>query len=340
MFGYQMSDYDKKVYQEELQEFLPETIVDSHVHICTEEHLCDYQKDGATKWIYRVGVTCPIEDLQSTYSTLFKDKRVIPVLLGNVSGKIKESNLYTEEVMKKNGLPGLFCTAYDMSAEYLEEHVLNRFDGLKPYCNNCRPEVNGADADIYDFMPEEHFKFADKYGLKVVLHISKRDRLKNPDNVKRLLEIEQKYPNAKVIVAHVGRAYSPEDLGDALEILGKNTKNMLFDFSANVQDVAIRKCIEAVGTKRVIFGTDMPVTKMKMYRISEKGNYINVVPRGLYGDVSDDAHMRESDEKNITNFVYEIIRSFKRVAGDLTLTKADVEDIMCSNAVKLYNIKI
>ena len=43
-------------------------------------------------------------------------------------------------------------------------------------------------------------------------------------------EIEQKYPNVKLIVAHIGRAYSPEDLGDALDVLGKETKNMLFDF--------------------------------------------------------------------------------------------------------------
>jgi hypothetical protein len=83
----------------------------------------------------------------------------------------------------------------------------------------------------------------------------------------------------------------------------------------------------------------MPVAKMKMYRISENGNYINVIPRGLYGDVSNDPHMRETDEKNITNFTYEIVRSFKRVAKDLTLTKKDVEDIMCNNAAKLFNIK-
>ena len=245
--------------------------------------------------------------------------------------------LFCEGIRTKTGIN---FSVYDMSGEFLEENVFSGgFQGLKPYCDNCRPEINGADADIYDFIPEEHFKIADKHGWKIVLHISKRDRLKNADNVKRLLEIEQKYPNAKVIVAHVGRAYSPEDIGDALNVLGKNTTNMLFDFSANVLDKAIRECIEAVGVKRVLFGTDMPVAKMKMYRISENGNYINIIPRGLYGDVSDDPHMKESDEKNFTNFTYEILRSFRRVAKDLTLTKKDVEDIMCNNATKLYGIK-
>ena len=340
MVVYELDKFDKKVYEEELNEFLPKNIVDSHVHICKKEHCFDFQVENPNKWIYRVGAFLEYEDLAKTYKNLFANQKTIPVLLGNCSGKIHESNDYTSEIIKKTGCPGLFLTSYDMNAEFLEEKVLSGgFQGLKPYCDNCNPSVNGADADIYDFIPEEHFKVADKHGWKIVLHISKRDRLKNPDNVKRLLEIEQKFPNAKVIVAHIGRAYSPEDIGDALEILGKNTTNMLFDFSANVLDRAIRECIEQVGTKRVLFGTDMPAAKMKMYRISENGNYINVVPRGLYGDVSDDPHMRETDEENVTNFTYEILRSFRRVAKDLTLTKKDVEDVMCNNAANLYGIK-
>ena len=170
------------------------------------------------------------------------------------------------------------------------------------------------------------------------MHISKPDRLKNPTNIKQLMEIEQKYPNIKLIVAHIGRAYAPEDIGDAFETL-KRTENMMFDFCANTLPVATEKCINAVGTKRVLFGTDMPIAKMKMYRISENGYYINVVPRGLYGDLTDAAHMRESDEKNITNFTYEIIRGFKKTAEKLGLTKNDVADIMCNNAARLYGIK-
>ena len=340
MFVYKLDDYDKKVYEEELKDFLPKNIVDAHVHINKIEHCYDYQINNPNKWVYRVGVYQEYEVLKETYENLFPDSNVRSVLLGHVSGKLEQSNDYTSEIINKTGEVGLLCTSYDMTSDYLEEKVITGgFSGLKPYCDNCNPNVNAADADIYDFIPEEHFKLADKHGWRIILHISKRDRLKNPDNVKRLLEIEQKFPNAKVIVAHVGRAYSPEDLGDALDVLGKETKNMLFDFSANVQDVAIRKCIEAVGVKRVLFGTDMPVAKMKMYRISENGNYINVIPRGLYGDVSNDPHMRETDEKNITNFTYEIVRSFKRVAKDLTLTNKDVEDIMCNNAAKLFNIK-
>ena len=39
---------------------------------------------------------------------------------------------------------------------------------------------------------------------------------------------------------------------------------------------------------------------MRMYRVVEGGVYRNVVPRGLYGDVSGDPHMRQTGEIKIT----------------------------------------
>ena len=337
MFGYEMSEYDKKVYEEELKDFLPETIVDSHTHVYTLD--CKKPKKGPGSWPSRVADDNSIEDIVQTYRDMFPDKKVVPVIFGMPSAILEKTNEYCRIKAKEYNYPALFATHYDMPPEFLEEEVIKgEFQGLKPYCCNSRAGVVGADAEIFDFLPEKHLKVADKYGWKVVLHISKTDRLKNPTNVKQLMEIEQKYPNVKLIVAHIGRAYSPEDFGDAFDTL-KTTKNMIFDFAANVLPMATEKCINAVGTKRIIFGTDLPIAKMKMYRICENGNYINVVPRGLYGDLTNVEHMRETDEEKITNFTYEIIRGFKKTAEKLGLTKADVTDIMCNNAARLYGIK-
>lgn len=330
-------EYDKKVYEEELRGFLPDTIVDSHVHIFLPEHHKPNQPRN--KWIYRVYDNASIEESDARYKELFPDKKVIPVIFGTPSGLVPESNEYIAKVSKETNYPALFMNRYGDSAEFIEEQVIKGgFQGLKPYLNSCNPNVLGKDADIFDFLPEEHLKVCDKYGWKVVLHISKDERLRHPVNVKQLLEIEQKYPNVKLIVAHIGRAYCPEDLGDALEVLAANTKNMMFDFSANTFSYAIEKTIDLMGSKRVLFGTDMPVAQLRMYRISENGNYINVVPRGRYGDVSNDIHMRETDEQ-VTNFTYEILRAFKTAATNLSLTKEDIDNIMWKNAAKLYNIK-
>ena len=171
-----------------------------------------------------------------------------------------------------------------------------------------------------------------------MLHIGRDGRLKDPVNIGQLMEIEEKYPNVKLVVAHIGRAYSKEDIGNAFEILGK-TKNMYFDFTAKVCDDAIRECIKAVGPKRLMYGSDLPVAIMRMYRITENGVYYNVVPRGLYGKVEGEPHMRETDEKNVTIMMYEQIRAMKRVAEELKLTKEDIEDIFRNNAMRLMGMK-
>lgn len=337
MFGFKLSDYDKRVYEEEIFDFLPENIVDSHTHVYKKEN--KIIPDGPAYWPSRVAEDCTLEDLKQTYLDLLPGKKVVPVMFGNPESHLNLDNAYVSEKSRESGYPALLLSHYDMTEEFLEQEVIRGgFQGLKPYLNNCRAGVKGREAGIFDFLPHHHLKIADKYGWKVVLHISKPDRLKDKGNIRDLMEIEEKYPNVKLIVAHIGRAYAPEDLGDAFDTL-KYTKNMKFDFCANTLPVAIERCIEAVGTKRVLFGTDMPIAKMRMYRISEDGYYINVVPRGAYGDLTNAEHMRESDEKNITNFTYEIIRAFKTAANSLGLSRKDVEDIMCNNAKELYGIK-
>ena len=338
MFGFNLTEYDKKVYQEELNEFLPKNIVDSHVHVYRNEDKKPVKPGTPVYWPSRVAEDFTIEDCVQTYKDLFPNQNVVPVMFAMPSAILDKANAYVSTASKEYNYPALFCSHADDSAEFVEEAVIKGgFQGLKPYCNN-QTVIKKEDAGIFDFLPHKHLEVANKYGWKVVLHISKDDRLKNPDNIRDLMTIEEKYPNVKLIVAHIGRAYAPEDIGNAFDTL-KHTKNMMFDFCANTLSLATEKCIEAVGTKRVLYGTDLPIAKMRMYRITEDGYYINVVPRGLYGDVTGAAHMRESDEANISNFTYEIIRGFKQCATNLSLSKQDVEDIMCNNAANLYGIK-
>ncbi|MBR5192661.1 MAG: amidohydrolase family protein [Clostridia bacterium] len=337
MFGFDLTEYDKKVYEEEIDGFLPKNFIDCHTHVYTVDS--KKVKKGPVYWPSRVAVDNSIEDIIQTYKDLFPNQKVVPVIFGTPGGILPLTNAYCSEKSKEYGYPALFIPHFNDSPEFVEEQVIKGgFQGLKPYLNNCKDGVKGSDANIFEFLNPEHLKIADKYGWKVILHISKPDRLKDPQNIRELMEIEQKYPNVKLIVAHIGRAYTKADLGDAFETL-KHTKNMMFDFCANTLPEATEQCINAVGTKRIMFGSDLPIAKMRMYRVDENGYYVNVVPRGLYGDLTNAEHMRETDEPNVTNFMYEIIRGFKKTVNKLGLTKADVEDIMCNNAAKLFNVK-
>jgi len=337
MFGFELTDYDKKVYEEELRDFLPDRIIDIHAHVWKEEFKSVSKSKGGSGWPRLVAKDCTVEDLLQTYKDLFPGKTVIPNIFGTVR-EFDKMNNYVRESGQKYGLPYFYRIDYDTDPEKVEREVLEGgFKGFKPYPANVPAYLPNDEVRIYDFMTPEHLKIADKHGLCVMLHIGRSGRLRDKVNVAQIAEIDERFPNLKLIVAHVGRAYTESDIGDALDILS-NTKNIMFDFSANTLDTAIAKCIETVGTKRVMFGSDMPIAKMRMYRITEGANYINVVPRGMYGDVSGDIHMRETDESDVTCFIYEILLAFKRAAKTLGLSKDDINDILCKNAERVLGI--
>ena len=76
-------------------------------------------------------------------------------------------------------------------------------------------------------------------------------------------------------------------------------------------------------------------------RTCEGGRYINVVPRGLYGDVSADRNMREVDAPEagqLTFFMYEEIKAIKRAIERVGLGRSDVEAVFYTNAKRLLGI--
>lgn len=344
MFGVEVTDYDRKVWEEELRDFLPDKIIDCHVHLWTQgmerEGAKAAHRKGMVDWTQIVAPDLTVEDLMESYSQMFPGKDVKAVIMGWPSHDLKKTNDYAIKVSKEYGFPAFYCTSWDTPADEIRDAVLNRgFIGIKPYLNNSPSYIPAAEVRIFDYLTHEHLRVADELGAVVMLHIPRSMRLRDPVNLAQMLEINDRYPNAKVIIAHIGRAYSVEDFGDAFEVM-KRAENLYWDFTANCLAEGIENVIKMAGVDRVMFGSDMPITKMRMYRITENGKYLNVVPRGIYGDVSNDPNMRETDETDITTFMYEELRAFKKAAQRLNLSREDVEKILCRNAAKLFGMEI
>lgn len=340
MFGITATPYDRKVYTEQLADFLPDKIVDAHIHLWEPKAREGYARSSSlVTWTELVAPDCTYEDLMASYETMFPGKRVYPVLMTTPTCHLHIGNPYVLEKAKKNHLPALYCIKPETPLEEIRQAFADGFCGVKPYLNYAPSYIPAKEIRIYDFITPAQFELMNELGGVVMLHISRDDRLADPVNIAQLMEIDERYPNAKVIVAHIGRAYTPESLGNAFDTL-KHSKNLYFDFTATTYEPAITACLEAVGSKRLMFGSDMPITKMRMYRITENGTYINVVPRGLYGDVSADPHMRETDEENVTTFMYEELLAFKKAAEKLSLTREEIADVLCNNAVRLFNMSI
>lgn len=338
MFGINLTDYDRRVWEERLRDFLPERMIDVHVHLWEPGSRKTGEK-GCVTWTSLVAPSQTYEDMKESYYTLFPGKKVTQVVMGSPSCDLPTVNAYVQRCIAAHGNRAYYCTNYDTPDEVILDALEHGFCGIKPYQNNSPDYIPANELRIFDFLTPRHLELMNRVGGIVMLHIPRSLRLRDPINLAQMVEIDELYPNAKVIIAHIGRAYIPSDVGDAFEIL-RRTKNLYFDFSANTSAYAMEKLLEAVGTKRVMFGSDMPFTKMRMFRIEDNGTYVNVVPRGLYGDVSNDPHMRESDNPDITTFMYEELLAFRETCGKLGLTRADVGDLMYGNASRYFGIEL
>jgi predicted TIM-barrel fold metal-dependent hydrolase len=340
LFG--IKDVDVACYEEKLRDFLPDRMIDIHTHIWLDRFRLRESSAPvrAVTWPFLVAKENPVEHLFETYRLMFPGKEVTPLVFSQVSlaYDIKAGNEYVQHCAQTYNLPSLMVTMPDQPASEFEEAIdRGGFLGCKVYLNFAAPYIPEKEIRIYDYLPPHQLEVLNRRGWMAMLHIPRDGRLKDPVNLAQMLEIERKYPSIKLIIAHVGRAYCNEDVGNAFEVLAE-TKNMMFDFSANTNAYVFGQLIKAVGPKRILFGSDLPIVRMRMKRICENGTYVNLVPKGLYGDVSGDRHMREltgEPAEKVTFFMYEELEAFRQAAESQRLTRSDIEDIFYRNAKSL-----
>jgi uncharacterized protein len=115
---------------------------------------------------------------------------------------------------------------------------------------------------------------------------------------------------------------------------------MPFDISANTNAWVFEQALRTFGPQRLVFGSDLPILRMRMRRICENGLYINLVPPGLYGDISGDSHMREvslEEGEKLSFFLYEELYAFRCAAEAVGLSNADVQAVFYENAAQMIS---
>jgi predicted TIM-barrel fold metal-dependent hydrolase len=333
---------DRAAYAERIRDFLPNRIVDIHAHVWTAAQTVKglIPGYGLASWPARVASTCPTESLLDLYHRMLPGQTVVPLVFGNplLAEDVNVMNAYVAREAARHGLPALLLSRPEWPAEVLEQKIrAGGFSGIKVYLTYAPAGIKPRDIRIFDFLPREHLRVLDRHGWVAMVHLPRPGRIRDPQNVADLLEIERDYGRARIVVAHAGRAYTNRDIGDAFDRLAP-ARELCFDFSANTNEEVFRRLIAAMGPSRILFGTDLPITCMRMKRIEENGRYVNLVPPILYGDVSDDPNMREASAEeaaSFTFFLYEEIDAFRRASAAEGLTRSDIEQIFRGNAERL-----
>ncbi|HNS49089.1 MAG TPA: GNAT family N-acetyltransferase [bacterium] len=341
---FEVKPVDRDFYQERLEAFLPARMIDIHTHVWRrgfEEAVAESRR-RVVSWPSRVARDNPVEDLLETYRLLLPGKEVTPLIFATLNRlpDLEAANEYVSRSAGGHALPSLIFAQPAWSGSELDERIrAGGFIGAKVYLSFAPDYLPADEIRIFDFIPPHQLEALDRRGRLLMLHLPRPGRLKDPVNLAQLLELEARYPRLRVVVAHVGRAYCPEDVGPAFEVLA-STRRLLFDISANTNAWVFERLLRAVGPERVLFGSDLPITRMRMRRICEGGRYINLVPAGLYGDVSGDPNLREvsgPEAERLTFFLYEELDAFRQAARAVGLDSGGIEAVCYRNARNLLD---
>ncbi len=177
------------------------------------------------------------------------------------------------------------------------EHFLNReiygLHGLQWITEHDQPNDLSKNPKIigckfhgsYNNHPRPSNSILEKLDLTQKVLMFHTGRFKDADRASRTsylhaLEVGRQYPNIKIIMAHMGGTDTKICL-DALKA-SADYSNIYFDTSGITTPYIVEQAVELVGSKRVIFGSDVPWCSW----------------RAIYNTVLD-ARISQDDMKNI-----------------------------------------
>lgn len=320
-----------KIYREELDDFLPETVLDFHVHVFNAATIRNGESFSCSGHPIK---SYDLAELAGDLRDIYPGRKALAVCFGfpEVEYDRAENNRYlTDACDRKQFFPlRLFDPTEDTPEILRNDLSAKRFLGLKPYLNYIR-KPNPNDVEIHEMLPSWAMEIVNDLGTIVVLHIPRSARLADPRNQRQIVELAQRYPQAKIILAHIGRAYFLKNVIGNLDAL-KPYSNLYFDLAMVNHWEVMEYLFCEIPANRIIYGTDIPlaIAPGKSVEINDQYTYVTPVPWSL--SISDDRQ-----KIRFTSFLYEELRAVKKAARRLNLGREFMEGLFYQNGMRLLN---
>lgn len=330
----EMTDLDRRIWEDELDEFVPRQVFDVHTHIYRWAFNLDPNKDaGAFGKMLIPNWTEATWDLANACDAQLMPGREVHRLAFPFPWPhpcdFAASNAFLAQELKKDPRSaGLLLVHPGMTADDAEADIDRYgFLGFKPYrfyastgdAVNCR---------IPEFMSEHLIEVAQRRNLIIMMHVSKRDAIADPDNIADMLRLCEKFTNVRWILAHCARSYSAWAIEKAAAAL-RGLPNVWYDVSSVCESDAIDALFTGIGADRVMYGSDdIPVGVLR-------GKYIAYGRAWAYLSESNHTMSLCHCDGRMTFTRYEQLRAMRRAAGRLGMTRPQREALFHDIAVDL-----
>ncbi len=331
--------YDQKdalFYDQNIRDRLPKKLVDAHCHVNLPSHVGPLDPaDIAGDWALQCGVELPAERAKSILRTLFPDARTncLALPLPLEQANMAANNSYLAELFTRLGEPALMAVKPQWSPEQVEHDLLaGRFNGFKPYLSFAR-SIAPAQLRISDYLPETQLAIANRHSKVVLLHLPRPERLADDDNIRDLRMIVERYPDLRLVLAHLGRSFNVDFLREGLVKLGDAASRLYFDTAAVLNPEVYALAFEKLRPDQILFGTDMPFMLWHGRRRWTERTYINLCRE----DFPWNRHLEPELETDYTLFIYEQVKVILDVTGQAGTDRDRLRTAVFSgNAEKVY----
>jgi predicted TIM-barrel fold metal-dependent hydrolase len=332
-----LRERDREFYREHIEPRLPRRLLDVHVHANLPAHISMVPPERwLTDWALETGRLLPVHDAYACARELFPDAgyfiNAFPWPIREAD--LESNNAYLSSLQVEGKISALMCVKPLWDPEEVERNfVEGEFKGFKPYPDMVSG-IKGADMSIFDFMPGRQWTILEKHRGVVMLHIPRKGRFADADNIRELRKIRQTYPSVTIIIAHFGRSFCPSYLSEGLAKLG-NAEGFYFDTSAvtnpEVYDIAFTR----IDPAKILFGTDMPITFFRGRQEWTERDYSI-----LTSDPFTWNKVRKTPEveAEYTIYIYEEVRAILDAIDRNGLGEREKEGIFRENALRALGI--
>ena len=330
---FELRDIDKRIWEEELADFVPERVFDAHTHLYKWAHVTDPEREPAT-WRTLFGDRIPLvtwDLLNAADERLMPGRTVRRLTTATpfVTCDFGAANRYLAEEVGRDPDSGAIMLVHpSMSPDDIEGGVEEHgFVGMKPYRVHA---VTGDEVEcrITDFLPEAQIEVADRRGLMVMLHVSKRLAVADEENLADLERLTERYPNVQWNLCHCARSYYDGPLRKAAERL-KAMPNLWYDISTVCDADALDVLLEIAGPERVMYGSD------DLCAGASRGKYITFGRGWAYLSETNHSLNLSHCDPSMTFVRYEMLRAFRRAVRRQGYGREEIEMLFHGNGARL-----
>ena len=329
------------LWKNELEQWMPENVFDAHIHLGLREFMLRKFSPERLKLALSSFGHMSIEELDDIYRKLYNCKNIVGIFAFPFPFPEIDSdaaNAYIIKLMKKDRRikgfilpnPAKISDLMKTFAAAEKEDVI--YSGVKPYFD-LLGKTRG-DTELREILPEKLLSFMNSEKLMLTLH-STDGGIGDENLINSLARIVEKFPNIKIILAHMGIYIKEGDFESFMKSALPDSENIFLDISfASEKSVYAAALSHAGIRKRLLFASDNPFGLLSGGEFFTEPGDALLMTRGKYTWSQEGSY-----GYNMTYNTYHCLKALKDALDDtekdLAKRKQIKEDIFLNNALSL-----